>query len=285
MKRTIKIGCVACHEHGTGLSRVLPWSWDHLGCQLWDHRRVVRRFGAGLLLAITPCRVAWRSLVAFREVRVNEVREVLRCWLAGDGLHTAAERAGVDRDGGVEQLCDALIGAVIGAVRPARASGHGAAWESLLAHEQQIRDWIEHDDLQLTNIHGKLTRRRVVVPYRTSRCPPLVSGLPRAGVDSCCGETANLTEQAPLGVMGEGVGLDDGEQETQSLAVATRSSVGDSRTRAHTGDRCTPNCGCIALRMTMRHRACSIIGGGNMSWRHLPPAGPRRRSVITGPAS
>jgi hypothetical protein len=28
---------------------------------------------------------------------VNEVREVLRCWLAGDGLRTAAERAGVDR--------------------------------------------------------------------------------------------------------------------------------------------------------------------------------------------
>src|SRR5207302_1157743 len=69
-------------------------------CQLWDRRRVVRRFGRGLLLAITPCRVAWRSLVAVREVRVNEGREVLRCWLAGDGLHTAAERAGVVRDGG-----------------------------------------------------------------------------------------------------------------------------------------------------------------------------------------
>jgi transposase len=124
------------------------------------------------------------SLVAFREVRVNEVREVLRCWLSGDGLRTAAERAGVDRktarryveaaqaaglvrDGGAGQLCDELIGAVIAAVRPARAAGHGAAWESLLAHEQQIRDWIDGDDLQLTNVHGKLTRRGVVVPYRT----------------------------------------------------------------------------------------------------------------------
>jgi hypothetical protein len=122
--------------------------------------------------------------VAFREVRVNEVREVLRCWLAGEGLRTAAERAGVDRktarryveaaqasglvrDGGPEQLCDELIGAVIAAVRPARASGHGAAWDSLLAHETQIRDWIADDDLQLTNIHGKLARRGVVVPYRT----------------------------------------------------------------------------------------------------------------------
>ena len=33
--------------------------------------------------------------------------------------------------------------------------------------EQQIRDWIERDELQLTNIHGKLARRGVVVPYRT----------------------------------------------------------------------------------------------------------------------
>jgi len=41
--------------------------------------------------------MTWRSLVAFREVRVNEVREVLRCWLAGGGLRRAAERAGVDR--------------------------------------------------------------------------------------------------------------------------------------------------------------------------------------------
>jgi hypothetical protein len=35
--------------------------------------------------------------VAFGEVRVIEVGEVLRAWLAGDGLRTVAERAGVDR--------------------------------------------------------------------------------------------------------------------------------------------------------------------------------------------
>lgn len=122
--------------------------------------------------------------MAFREVRVIEVREVLRCWLAGDGLRTAAERAGVDRktarryveaaqaaglvrEGGEGELSDELLGAVIAAVRPARASGHGAAWQTLLAHEQQIRGWVEEDELQMTNIHGKLARRGVVVPYRT----------------------------------------------------------------------------------------------------------------------
>jgi transposase len=144
----------------------------------------VRWIGRGLPLAITSLVSTWRSLVAFREVRVNEVREVLRCWLGGGGLRTAAERAGVDRktarryveaaltaglvrDGGECQLTDELIGAVIAAVRPARASGHGGAWESLLAHEQQIREWVTGGELQLTNVHGKLTRRGVNVPYRT----------------------------------------------------------------------------------------------------------------------
>lgn len=122
--------------------------------------------------------------MAFREVRVNEIREVLRGWLSGDGLRTVAERAGVDRktarryveaaqvaglvrDGGEGQLSDELIGAVIAAVRPARVCGHGAAWESLLVHEARIRAWIDNDELQLTNIHGKLARLGVVVAYRT----------------------------------------------------------------------------------------------------------------------
>ena len=35
--------------------------------------------------------------MVFREVAVIEIREVLRCWLGGVGLRTAAERAGVDR--------------------------------------------------------------------------------------------------------------------------------------------------------------------------------------------
>lgn len=73
--------------------------------------------------------------MAFREVRVIEVREVLRAWLVGAGMRTAAERAGVDRktarryvaaaekaglvrDGGEGQLTDQLIGAVVAAVRP-----------------------------------------------------------------------------------------------------------------------------------------------------------------------
>ena len=121
--------------------------------------------------------------MTFREVRVIEVREVLRAWLGGAGLRSAAERAGVDRKtarryaaaaevaglvraGGEAQLTDELIGAVVAAVRPARAAGHGVAWERLEPWTEQITSWLRAD-LQLTNIHAKLAGRGVVVPYRT----------------------------------------------------------------------------------------------------------------------
>lgn len=121
--------------------------------------------------------------MAFREVRVNEVREVRRCWCRRRAAHgggtggggpqdcspvcRGCAGAGLIRENGTGQLSDELIGAVIAAVRPGRAGGHGAAWEVLLAHEAQIRDWVGKEELQLTNVHGKLTRRGVVVPYRT----------------------------------------------------------------------------------------------------------------------
>ena len=97
--------------------------------------------------------------MGFREVGVVEVREVLRAWLEGHGLRTVAARAGVDRktarryvaaaeaaglcrDAGSEGLTDELLGLVVGEVRPARPNGHGASWELLLGHEDQIRGWV-----------------------------------------------------------------------------------------------------------------------------------------------
>jgi len=122
--------------------------------------------------------------MAFREVRVHEVREVLRHWVGSElGLRPIAERAGVDRktarryidaaielgvarECGQQQLSDELIGAVINAVRPERSTGHGQAWDRLLAVEADIGQWVE-DGVQLTNVHGKLERQGVAVPYRT----------------------------------------------------------------------------------------------------------------------
>jgi transposase len=121
--------------------------------------------------------------VAFREVGVVEVREVLRAWLEGAGLRPAGERAGVDRktarryveaaqaaglvrDAGLAALTDELIGEVVAAVRPARPNGHGASWEALAAREEQVRGWVE-DDLSIVKIEELLARSGCVVPYRT----------------------------------------------------------------------------------------------------------------------
>ena len=123
--------------------------------------------------------------MAFREVRVFEVREVLRLWLAGEGLRSierlsqvdrktvrryveAAVALGLDRnDGvGVEQLTDVFVGLVVEAVRPHRCDGHGEAWRLLAARHDEIKAWVD-DDLTGVKIHELLERRGVVVPLRT----------------------------------------------------------------------------------------------------------------------
>ena len=101
-----------------------------------------------------------RQGMAFREVLVTQVREVLRAWLAGAGKRPAARRAGVDvktasryiraaqaaglvRDGDESQLTDELLGQVVAAVRPARPAGHGASWEALVPREAEITAWVK----------------------------------------------------------------------------------------------------------------------------------------------
>lgn len=81
--------------------------------------------------------------MAFREVAVFEVREVMRLWLGGEGLRSVsrlaevdhktvrryvetAEGLGLDRAGGVGQLTDELLRSVVEAVRrPHRFDGRG----------------------------------------------------------------------------------------------------------------------------------------------------------------
>jgi len=121
--------------------------------------------------------------MAFREVAVTEIREVLRGWLAGAGLRRVAEQAGVDRktarryvaaaveaglarDGGTGQLSDELMGQVAQAVRPVRPGGHGQAWEQLEARRAQIEAQVKAG-LSVVKIGVLLERQGIVVPYRT----------------------------------------------------------------------------------------------------------------------
>jgi len=121
--------------------------------------------------------------MAFREVRVFEVRDQLRVWLAGEGVRSierlvgvdrktvrryvgAAESLGLVRDGSEEQLTDALVGMVVEAVRPHRTDGHGGSWRLLAANHDQIAEWVGAD-LTAVKIHELLGRRGVMVPCRT----------------------------------------------------------------------------------------------------------------------
>jgi len=108
---------------------------------------------------------------------------VLRGWLAGGGLRTAAERAGVDRKtarryvqaaeaaglvrrAGVAALTEELLGAVINDVRAIRAGGHGAAWDLLAARKSEITGWVK-DGLTIVKIEVLLNWSGTSVPYRT----------------------------------------------------------------------------------------------------------------------
>lgn len=122
--------------------------------------------------------------MAYREVRVYEVREVLRLWLRGEGYRSlerlvgldrktvrryveAARAAGLEQDAGEQALSEELIGAVIEAVRPHRGDGHGAAWARLVAEHEQINRWLVKQELNVVKVHELLARRGVSVPERT----------------------------------------------------------------------------------------------------------------------
>jgi transposase len=121
--------------------------------------------------------------MAFREVAVTEIREVLRAWLSGAGLRQVAAQAGVDRktarryvqaaaeaglarDGGAGQLTDELVGQVAEVVRPVRPGGHGRAWEQLEGCREEIAGQVKAG-LSVVKIGVLLERRGITVPYRT----------------------------------------------------------------------------------------------------------------------
>lgn len=121
--------------------------------------------------------------VGYREVSVVQIREILRLWVRGRRVRAiarltqtdrktvgryieAASAAGLTPDQGEEAITDELIGAVVEAVRPARAFGRGRAWQALEAERAFLKERVDQG-LRLTKIHELLERRGVAVPYRT----------------------------------------------------------------------------------------------------------------------
>lgn len=127
--------------------------------------------------------------MAYREVDVVEVKEVLRRWLAGAGKKTIARELGIDvrtvrryvqwaeeaRPGGIEEGdldLDALTQAVVEARDGARGRPRGDAWALCEKHTEAIRKLLAHTHhgkpLKLTKVRKLLRREhKVDVPYAT----------------------------------------------------------------------------------------------------------------------
>jgi len=123
--------------------------------------------------------------MAFWEVRLVEVRQVLSLWLHGSGKRTIARRMGLNpktvrryvaratalgllRDGGDGQLNDGFLGALALSLRPGRSGPRGESWRLCEVHRDVIEGWLSQDKLRLTKVQTLLTRRTGQrVPYRT----------------------------------------------------------------------------------------------------------------------
>jgi hypothetical protein len=121
--------------------------------------------------------------MAFREVGVFQVREVLRLWMRGEGVRSTERLVGVDRKtvrryvaaavelglvrDGEGQLSDEFVGSVVEAVRPHRVDGRGEAWRLLVANHKLVEDWLKKDELTVVKVHELLCRRGILVPQRT----------------------------------------------------------------------------------------------------------------------
>jgi len=80
----------------------------------------------------------------------------------------AAERAGLTRQAGGDQITDELLGQIVDAVRPARPGGHGQSWQVLLDKKTEIEGWLDQD-LTVVKIQDLLAREGKPVAYTTLR--------------------------------------------------------------------------------------------------------------------
>ena len=121
--------------------------------------------------------------MAYREVGMIEVKEVLRQWLEGGGKKTVARRVGVDpktarryiavaeecglkRETGAAGLTDELLGRVLLELEGCREREHGETWAICESRRGRIQELLE-EDVRLTKIARLLGREGTQVPYST----------------------------------------------------------------------------------------------------------------------
>jgi hypothetical protein len=123
--------------------------------------------------------------MAYREVAMVDVKEVLRLWMAGVArkriaaqlgldpktvrryLRTAA-RAGLRRSDGEATLTDERVAVVLVALKAVPTWPHGAAWVACMRYETTIAAYLRQG-VRLTKIRKLLRRQGVALPYATLR--------------------------------------------------------------------------------------------------------------------
>jgi hypothetical protein len=121
--------------------------------------------------------------MAFREVSMLEVKEVLRGWLAGEAKKALARRTGLSRNtvksyiraavkcglcvgSGPAALTEEVLGAVLGLLKAPPAVAHGESWSLVETHRQFVEGKLGEGVL-LTKVGRLLKRQGVIVPYAT----------------------------------------------------------------------------------------------------------------------
>jgi transposase len=119
----------------------------------------------------------------YREVRMTEVKEVVRLWLARTGKKRIAAQLGLGvktvrryvraavkvglRVGETEPaLSDEVLDAVLKLVHRAPPHEHGEAWARCEQYREGIAKWLK-DDVRLTKCQRLLRRQGVAIPYGT----------------------------------------------------------------------------------------------------------------------
>jgi hypothetical protein len=121
--------------------------------------------------------------MAFREVTVIEVKEVLRQWLAGAGKKRIAARVGLDPKtvrryvraaeacglalaGGAATLSDEALAAVIAELGGASPREHGDAWRACVEQRPFLEQKL-NNGVRLSKVRRLLLRQGIAVPYST----------------------------------------------------------------------------------------------------------------------
>lgn len=122
--------------------------------------------------------------MAYREVDMLEVKEVVRLWLSGLGKKAIARQLGRDiktvrgylkraedagaKPGTTTEVSDALLATIVSGTRENVGREHGEGWQRCEAHREFIEQHIKNR-VRLSKVRRLLVRNGVLVSYATLR--------------------------------------------------------------------------------------------------------------------